>query len=86
MSFSSGDFFDTAVVVGACCGSMCSMTREEAAREKERQRREAEWIDRHPFRFLLKFILALSFFIFSIWLVYQNWEKAMSLPSSWHVS
>ena len=86
MSFSSGDFFDTAAAFGACCGSTYSMTPEAAAREDERQRKEAEKIDRHPLRFLLKFILAASFLIFSIWLVYRNWEKAMAIPPSWHAS
>ena len=86
MSFSSGDFFDTTATFGACCGSVCSMTPEEVAREDERQRKEAEKIDRHPLRFLLKFILAASFLIFSIWLVYRNWGKAMTTPPSWQAS
>ena len=57
------------------CGLMPlrPMTSEEAAREKERRQREAEWIKRHPFRFLLKFILALSFLVFSWWLVVRCW-------------
>ena len=46
------------------------MTPEEEAREDERQRKETEKIDRHPLRFLLKFILAASFLIFSIWLLF----------------
>lgn len=61
------------------------MTPEEKAREDERRRREAEWINRHPYRFLLKFTLALSFLVFSIWLVHRNWEKAFRLPPSWRV-
>ena len=86
MSYSSGDIFDASATFGVCCGSMCSMTPEEAAREKERQRKETDEIDRHPMRFLLKFILAASFLIFSIWLVCRNWEKAIAMPPSWHAS
>ena len=86
MSFSSGDFFDTAAAFGACCGSTCSMTPEKVAWEDERRRKETNEIDRHPLRFLLKFILAASFLVFSIWLVYRNWEKAMTMPPSWYAS
>ena len=86
MSFSSGDFFDTAVAFGACSGSMCRMKPEVTARENERQRKEAEEINSHPLRFLLRFILAVSFLIFSIWLVCRNWEKSIAIPPSWHAS
>ena len=85
MSFSSGDFFDAAAGFAACCGCARPMTPEEEVREKERQRREAEWINRHPFRFLLKFLLALAFLIFSWWNVHRLWVKDMAMPPSYRV-
>lgn len=67
------------------CGLMPlrPMTPDEMAREDERRRREAEWINRHPYRFLLKFTLALSFLIFSIWAVHRNWVNAVGSPPYW---
>ena len=61
------------------------MTPAEEVREKDRQRREAEWINRHPFRFLLKFLLALAFLIFSWWNVHRLWVKDMAMPPSYCV-
>ena len=70
-----------------CCGLMPlrPMTPEEKAYEDERQKHEAEWINRHPYLFLLKFTLALSFLIFSIFLVHRTWIKAVGSPLAWRV-
>ena len=56
-------------LVGCGLKPLRPMTPEEAAFENERERRAAERISLHPFRYLLCFLGALSFLAFSIWLV-----------------
>ena len=56
-------------LVGSGLKPLRPMTPDEAAREKERRRTDAERISRHPIQYLLWFATALAFLIFSIWVL-----------------
>ena len=56
-------------LVGSGLKPLRPMTADETVREKERRRREAERISRHPIPYLLRFAAALAFLIFSIWIL-----------------
>ena len=56
-------------LVGSGLKPLRPMTSAEEARETVRQQRDAEWINRHPFRYLMRFLAALAFLGFSIWVL-----------------
>lgn len=54
------------------------MTAAEKEKQEERLRQYAAEIDRHPVRFIVKFLLALAFILFSFWLLRHNYNQAFN--------
>ena len=56
-------------LVGSGLKPLRPMTPAEESSETVRRQHDAEWINRHPLRYLLRFLAALAFLCFSIWVL-----------------